>query len=117
MTGSSYVVRTIYLANYFAAAADMARARHRVNTGEAEGDELVRAMRRTEMADQALQDELNQLTSRGYRLIDTIVHPTTETGRQDLLITVILAPPAGSPAGGVPSDAGTTTDSSKGNTR
>lgn len=81
-----YAVRTLYLANFFSPAADMATARR----ANADPKTIIAAMKRTEMADQTLEKELNAFSERGFSLEATILHPTQEDAGHDLILTLIL---------------------------
>ncbi|MAU09221.1 MAG: hypothetical protein CL607_05320 [Anaerolineaceae bacterium] len=83
-----YIVRTIYLANFYRPSAEMTRHRHAEN---ATPDALVSAMRRTEIANQALEAELNAFAEKGYELVDVLHHPTGKESAFDLLITGVFA--------------------------
>ena len=84
-----YIVRTIYLANFYRPSADMAKQRR--TTDETTPETLVGAMRRTEMANQALEEELNAFAEKGYELMSVLHHPQSREGMFDLLITGIFA--------------------------
>ena len=83
-----YIVRTIYLANFYRPSAEMTRHRHAENTSK---DALVAAMRRTEVANQALEAELNGFAEKGYELVSVLHHPTGKESAFDLLITGVFA--------------------------
>lgn len=89
MPQKQYVVRTIFLPNYFQAAGDMASQRR--NAESIDRQALVNAMRRAEYADKAFESELNAFAEKGYELIETIRHPLESKNRYDLLITAIFA--------------------------
>jgi len=80
-----YVVRTIYLANFYEAAASMVKQRHNLTDTE----KLIGAMKRVELADKTLEEELNRIVSQGYEFVTAIEHPPTDY-KDDLLITAIF---------------------------
>lgn len=82
-----YTVRTVLLQNYYEPGEAMARLRR--DTSDMQ--ELVRAMRRTEIANQALERELNSFAERGYRIVSIIPHPIDAAHPHDMLITVVLS--------------------------
>lgn len=82
-----YLVRTIFLQNYFAPASEMADLRR----GNGDMQDLVGAMKRTELADKTLEKELNAFAERGYRIMNIIQHPPNAENLYDLLITVVLS--------------------------
>ncbi len=86
MTGT-FIVRTIFLQNYFVPASEMADLRR----GNGDMSELVGAMKRTEFADSTLEKELNAFAERGYRIINMISHPIDNNYPYDLLMTVVLS--------------------------
>lgn len=53
--------------------------------------ELVRAMKRTELADQMLERELNSFAEKGFQIVGIIPHPIDPDHPHDLLITVVLS--------------------------
>lgn len=83
-----YLVRTIYLANFYRPSAEMAQHRRKSDTSP---ESLVGAMRRTEIANQALEEELNAFAEKGYELMSVLHHPQGREGALDLLITGIFA--------------------------
>ena len=83
---SNYIVRTIFLQNYFAPADEMAQQRRDTTNME----NLVGAMKRTEHANQTLERELNGFSEKGYNIVSIIQHPLGDHPT-DLLITVILS--------------------------
>ncbi len=86
MPKKELAVRTLFLANFFEAAATMAeQRRHPTNP-----QELVNAMKRVEIADKTLEKELSGFAERGYSLSAIIRHPHDSTNPQDLLITAIF---------------------------
>jgi hypothetical protein len=86
-----YTVKTIYLANYYEAAQSMVRERRNpANSGN-----LISALKRLELADQTLENELNRIAERGYELADSIVHRSDEY-KNDLVVTAIFAKPSDS---------------------
>lgn len=84
---SQFIVRTLFLQNYFAPAREMAEQRR----DQSDMNEFVRAMKRTELADQTLERELNAYNEKGYQIISVIPHPTDPNHPHDLLMTVILS--------------------------
>jgi len=85
----NYIVRTIFLQNYFAPSGDLAKQRREGGAPE----DIVNAMKRTELANQALEKELNALAARGYTIVSVLPH-SLENG-DDLLVTVILSEATG----------------------
>ena len=83
----NYLVRTIFLQNYFTPASEMAEQR-RKNTDMVS---LVGAMKRTELATQTLEKELNAFAERALNIVSVIHHPTDHKHPYDLLITVVLS--------------------------
>lgn len=83
----NYIVRTIFLQNYYAPASEMADLRR----GNGDMNELVGAMKRTEFADSTLENELNAFAERGYNIINMIPHPIDVNYPYDLLMTVVLS--------------------------
>lgn len=81
-----YIVRTIFLQNYFAPAQDMAQKRREGGSPQ----DIVSAMKRSEVANQTLESELNAFAEKNLRIISVIPHPSTAEHQDDLLITVIL---------------------------
>lgn len=84
-----YTVRTIFLQNYFAPAADMTEYRRTHESGDLKG--VITAMKRTELAQQTLEKELNAFAEKGYHIISIIPHPSDSNYPYDLLVTVILS--------------------------
>jgi len=84
---NTFIVRTIFLQNYFGPASEMAEQRRKTTDMEA----LVNAMKRTELADQALEKEINTFAERDYQIVSLIPHPYDADNPNDLLITVILS--------------------------
>lgn len=83
----SYIVRTIFLQNYFTPAHDMAEQRRHTTDMNA----LVSAMKRTELAQSTLEKELAGFAEKGYQIVSIIPHPFDENNPNDLLMTVILS--------------------------
>lgn len=83
----NYLVRTIFLQNYFAPSAEMAE--HRRNTQDV--NELVSAMKRTEFASSTLEKELNAFAEHGLKIVSMIPHPIDSNAPYDLLLTVVLS--------------------------
>ena len=83
----SYIVRTIFLQNYFTPAHDMAEQRRHTTDINA----LVNAMKRTEIAQSALEKELAGFAEKGYQIVSLIPHPFDANNPSDLLMTVILS--------------------------
>lgn len=81
------IVRTLFLANFFEPAIDLANKRRNPGNPQA----LINAMKRTELADKALEKELNGFAEKGYDVAAIIQHPHTDSGHKlDLLITAIF---------------------------
>ncbi|QPC81603.1 hypothetical protein G4Y79_18180 [Phototrophicus methaneseepsis] len=97
-----YIVRTIYLANFYRPSAELTQQRRKDDPSP---EALVGAMRRTEIANQALEDELNAFAEKGYELHSVLHHPQGREGAFDLLITGIFSTDA------PPDDADETNDS------
>ena len=85
----SYIVRTIFLQNYFTPAKDMAEQRRGSNP---DMNAVVSAMKRTELAQDMLAQELSNFADKGYQIVNMIQHPFDEEHPSDLLMTVILSP-------------------------
>ena len=86
----SYTVRTLFLQNYFAPANELAiKRRHSHDSGDMQ--EILTAMKRTELANKTLEKELNAFAERGYQIVSLIPHPIDTDNPYDLLITVILS--------------------------
>ena len=83
----NYIVRTIFLQNYFEPSAEMAE--HRRNTQDV--NDLVVAMKRTEFASQTLEKELNSFAEHGFNIVSMIPHPIDAKAPHDLLLTVVLS--------------------------
>lgn len=86
MSKKQYTVKTLYLANFYEAAASMVQQRHNMTDTQ----KLIMAMKRLELADKTLEDELNRIAAQGYEMIDTFTHPSDEH-KMDLVITAIFA--------------------------
>lgn len=84
----SFIVRTIFLQNYFTPAQDMAEQR-RHSTPDM--NMLVSAMKRTELAQETLEQELSGFAEKGYQIVSMIPHPFDEENPSDLLMTIILS--------------------------
>jgi hypothetical protein len=87
---STFAVRTLFLANFFEPAADLAEQRRQATR---DPKALVAAMKRAELADQTLERELNGFAEKGFDLVTLINHPHDERHPYDLLITAIFARP------------------------
>ncbi len=83
----NYLVRTIFLQNYFAPSAEMAE--HRRNTEIV--TDFVGAMKRTELASKTLEKELNAFSEHGLHIVSMIPHPIDSNAPYDLLLTVVLS--------------------------
>ncbi len=86
MSQKEFAVRTLFLSNFFDPGWEMAQARRQGDDRHA----LVKAMKRVELADKALEKELNAFAQKGYDVASLIQHPPSEGRTQDLLITAIL---------------------------
>lgn len=84
---NNYLVRTLFLQNYFTPSAEMADLRR----GNGDMNELVGAMKRTELAGATLEKELNAFAQRNLHIISIIPHPIDSNSPYDLLVTVVLA--------------------------
>jgi hypothetical protein len=87
MTRKEYLVRTILLQSYFGPAGEMAKQR-RDQTQDTQA--MVNAMKRTQLADETLQRELQSFGDKGYTLLDLLRHPLETKNRYDLLVTAIF---------------------------
>jgi hypothetical protein len=85
MSEQHYLVRTLYLANYVEAAQNVARLRR----NPSDADSLRTVLKRLELADKMLEDELNAFASRGYSLSELIKHEVPDYPG-DLLITIVF---------------------------
>lgn len=83
-----YAVRTLYIANFLAAATEMATLRRQPKDAQA----FVNAMKRVEIADRTLENELNAIAEKGYSLESALMHPHQD-GNHDLIITAIFSKP------------------------
>jgi hypothetical protein len=83
----SYIVRTIFLQNYFTPAQDMAEQRRNTSNPR----DLISAMKRTELAQRTLEQELDGFSKKGYQIVSMIPHPFDENNPSDLLMTIILS--------------------------
>lgn len=81
------IVRTIFLQNYFTPAAEMADLRR----GNGDMNELVGAMKRTELASKTLEKELTAFAERDLQIVSIIPHPMDSNNPYDLLVTVVLS--------------------------
>jgi len=81
------LVRTVFLQNYFTPAAEMADLRR----GNGDMNELVGAMKRTELAGKTLEKELNAFAERELQIVSIIPHPIDTNHPYDLLVTVVLS--------------------------
>jgi hypothetical protein len=88
MSRRRFVVRTLLLANFFEPAAEMAEQRRK---GSSDPRALIGAMKRTELADQMLERELNAFADKGLEIVGTVQHPFNEAYQHDLLVTILLA--------------------------
>ena len=84
----SFIVRTIFLQNYFGPAHDMAEQRRKSSP---DMNALVSAMKRTELAQDMLAQELRGFLDKGYQIQSIIPHPFDAKNPNDLLMTVILS--------------------------
>ncbi len=80
-----YTVRTLYLSHFREAAAAVAEQRRNPTSTQ----DLASAMRRLELADKALEGELNRFAEQGYELVAAVELQTGETAR-DLMLTAIF---------------------------
>jgi hypothetical protein len=89
----SYTVRTIFLQNYFAPAQEMAVSRRAAVATDSTTNmkTVITAMKRTELAQQTLEKELNGFAQKGFKIVSIIPHPSDSESPYDLLITVILS--------------------------
>ncbi|MEO1162701.1 MAG: hypothetical protein AAFV98_02860 [Chloroflexota bacterium] len=83
----SYLVRTVFLQNYFAPSAELAKLRR--NEGDMQA--MVGAMKRTELASQTLEKELNAFADKGYQIVSILQHPRDSEHPHDLFVTVVLS--------------------------
>lgn len=84
----AYLVRTVILQHYYKPAAEMAG--HRRST-ISDRQSVVSAMKRTELATQTLEKELNAFAEKGLEIVSIIPHPADPKNPYDLLITVVLS--------------------------
>jgi hypothetical protein len=89
----SYTVRTIFLQNYFSPAQEMAVSRRAAVATDSTTNmkTVITAMKRTELAQQTLEKELNGFAQKGFKIVSIIPHPSDSESPYDLLITVILS--------------------------
>ncbi len=80
------IVRTLFLANFFEPAIELANQRRNQGNPQA----LINAMKRTELADKALEKELNGFAEKGFDIAAVIQHPFEQGHKLDLLITAIF---------------------------
>ena len=88
MQTHEYTVKTLFLANFYEAAMSMVKERHTPTSRE----NLIASLKRLELADKTLEDELNRIAEQGYELADSIVHRRDEF-KNDLVVTAIFARP------------------------
>jgi len=81
-----YLVKTLFLANFIEAAQKVAQERRTPTDIET----LKNALKRLDMADRLLAQELNTYGMGGYQLVDTMRYPVTDQPG-DLLITAIFS--------------------------
>lgn len=81
----AYVVRTIYLANFNDAVARVAKERR----NPTDMNTLRDALKKLELADKTLENELNAYAGKGYHLTGTIRHDVKDYPT-DLLLTMIF---------------------------
>lgn len=79
-------VRTIYLQKFFDPGSEMVAARQ--NPQNREG--LIKAMRRLDLADKTLEQELKPFADKGFTISALLQHPNKNAEDHDLLITLIL---------------------------
>ena len=88
MPRKQFLVRTIFLQSYFGPAEEMARQRR----GDGQDREaVINAMKRTKLADEMLERELQGFGDKGYALVELLRHPLEAKNRYDLLVTAIFA--------------------------
>lgn len=79
------LVRTLYLANFREAAVEVAHQRRKPR----DMDTLRNALKKLDMADKALQVELNNYASQGYEIVSLIEHQVADYP-MDLLVTAVF---------------------------
>jgi len=87
MAKKEIAVRTIYLQKFFDPGREMVEARGNLQDREA----LIKAMRRLEMADKTLEQELKPFADKGFDINAILQHPHENSGEHDLLVTLILS--------------------------
>jgi len=87
MVAKEITVRTIYLQKFFEPGREMAEARQNIQDTQA----LIKAMRRLELADQALERELKGFAEKGFEISSILQHPHDSADEHDLLVTLILS--------------------------
>jgi hypothetical protein len=88
MAKKQFVVRTLFLANFFTPASEMAEQRRRSTRDPAA---LVASMKRVELADQTLERELNSFAEKGFDLVSVVQHPQDDGHKSDLMITAVFS--------------------------
>lgn len=86
MTKKDIAVRTIYLQKFFDPGREMVEARQ--NPQDREG--LIKAMRRLDLADKTLEQELKPFADKGFDISAILQHPRKNVEEHDLLVTLIL---------------------------
>ncbi|GAB4340443.1 MAG: hypothetical protein Kow00117_20910 [Phototrophicales bacterium] len=81
----AYIVRTIYLANFHDAVARVAKERR----NPTDMNSLRDALKKLELADKTLENELNAYAGKGLHVVGTIRHDIPEYPA-DLLLTLIF---------------------------
>jgi hypothetical protein len=84
-TNKTYLVRTLYLANFADAVIQVTEQRR--NPSDVDG--LRNALKKLDMADKTLENELNAYASQDCELVGIIRHTVDEHPR-DLLVTAIF---------------------------
>lgn len=87
MAKKDIAVRTIYMQKFFDPGREMVEARQNPQDTQA----LIKAMRRLEMADKTLEQELSSFAAKGFDISAILEHPRDSTDQHDLLITLILS--------------------------
>lgn len=87
MAKKEITVRTIYLQKFFDPGREMVEARQNLQDTQA----LIKAMRRLELADQALEKELKAFADKGFTIDSILQHPRDNAEEHDLLVTLILS--------------------------
>jgi hypothetical protein len=83
---TQYKVRTIFLSNYFEPARQMAELRR--DLAKSNASSIVAALKRVEIADSALEKELNNVADKGLTLAELLLHPENN---KDLIVTAIFS--------------------------